>query len=248
MLRTHAVVPVKGLDHAKTRLASVLDAEARRQLASRFVNDTLSKLGASCIERVHVVTAHREVADRARQLGALVVHEPSAVAGGPREGHATLNAALEAGRTAAIDHGAEALLTLPIDLLMLPAFDLDAVLDRVASRDFRGIAIETDDRGDGTNFLLQSPCSALPFCYGKGSHDAHRNQANSLGVEVIAINAVPLRYDLDHPEDPEKLAKALADGEPTLLHHFHTACEIGTALPFLLDTPWAEPLRQAAQR
>ena len=54
-----AIVPFKGLDGAKTRLAAALDAEQRGQLAAEMLERVLAACkGAACIRRTLLVTPH----------------------------------------------------------------------------------------------------------------------------------------------------------------------------------------------
>jgi 2-phospho-L-lactate guanylyltransferase len=64
-----AIVPVKGLDGAKTRLAPVLSAEARARLVVEMLERVLAACaGASAIERTLLVTPDPRLARRGADL------------------------------------------------------------------------------------------------------------------------------------------------------------------------------------
>src|SRR5690606_16566030 len=74
-----ALVPVKPLSLAKSRMRRLPDAD-REALAAAFALDTVSAaLGAASVERVLVVTDDPDVALRVRRLGASVI--PAGVGG-----------------------------------------------------------------------------------------------------------------------------------------------------------------------
>ena len=82
-----AIVPVKRLSDAKTRLAGVLGAAERRELALRLLEIVLRSLRTSgCVDAVLVVTPDAEVARFAAARDGTPVAEEAP----------SLNAALEA--------------------------------------------------------------------------------------------------------------------------------------------------------
>ena len=245
----HALIPVKGLDLAKSRLQHVLTGSERRALASCLLDDTLATLSAiPWIQRVLVVTSNEEVARRAEHAGAVAVAEPP-FEPDPSNPHGPLNAALEAGRHWAMNDGASALTSVPADLPLLPALDSEGLrrdLDRAgqgdATADRPFVGLHTDDQHDGTNLLIQRPSNAIPFRYGIGSFRRHREEALQRGARVIELNDPVFRWDLDHPEAPAEWAVILRRDDATRAL-YHQARERGTALRFLERTDWGAPLR-----
>ena len=100
-----ALIPVKRLRHAKSRLAGVLQPEECAMLSRAMLMDVLTAMDeAECIEHVAVLTDDMAVAELAEQLGHRVITDKSAGAL-----CAGLNAA--AGEIAAA--GADTLLVMP---------------------------------------------------------------------------------------------------------------------------------------
>ncbi|MFI5267285.1 MAG: 2-phospho-L-lactate guanylyltransferase [Chloroflexota bacterium] len=183
-----ALVPAKVLVGAKSRLAAVLDEPERATVALDMLRAVLEQL--RLVRNVHayaVVTSDERAAAVARQLGAIVVAEPS-------EG---LNLALDAGLAWAGEQGAEALLVVLSDLPLALANDLEAV---AGCAEQAQVAIAPSKDG-GTNALLLRPPNAIPFRFGRDSASYHRFEAEKRGLEVAFVDRENLAFDVDTPED-----------------------------------------------
>ena len=72
-----AVLPIRGGEQAKSRLAGLLSAEERKGLALAMAEDVLTALAAApALDRLLVVTGDAVVAALARRFGADVLGEP----------------------------------------------------------------------------------------------------------------------------------------------------------------------------
>lgn len=210
--RTWAVVPIRGLETAKTRLGPDLDPEERRSLVTEMLHRTLvATRDAASIAGTVVVTmdpAAAAIANRHLAIGLL-----ERVPGG-------LNAAIEAARSVAIARGASAVLVLPADLPAVSAAALDelvatareAGVERHASSGNRagadrneaaanGLALVVPDRhGEGTNALLVSPPAAIAPRFGERSRAAHREAARAAHLRHLEVDG-PLSLDVDTAAD-----------------------------------------------
>jgi 2-phospho-L-lactate guanylyltransferase len=178
-----AVVPVKLLALAKSRLASFGDT-ARAELALAFADDVVTAL-LQCprVREVLVVTDDVRAADALRRSRTRVL---------PDRPGAGLNAALRRGADLlAADRPDRGVVALASDLPALQPGDLARVLDQVRGRGF-----VADAEAVGTTVLAAAPGSALDPAYGPGSRRAH---LASGAVELAAPPA--LRRDVDTPED-----------------------------------------------
>jgi len=190
---TWALVPLRGLEDAKTRLGSALDPEERLELVVAMATRTLAATrDAPSIRGTVLVTADPAAADLAARFGArtIVQRLPG------------LNAALREARAMAIDHGATAVLILPIDL---PAISVEAIEDLLADaraiRPGRPMVLAVPDRhGTGTNALLVSPPAAIEPAFGEGSLIAHRDAAAAGDAEFLTATG-PLTFDVDTGAD-----------------------------------------------
>ena len=197
-MRTIAIVPIKALAAAKSRLAAALDPAARAALTLRALGNVLAALDTPGIAARIVVTPDAAVLRAAEVAGAT----------GLRQDGAGLNEGLDEGRAWALAAGAEALLIVLGDLPLLARADVGAILDLA---DRPGVAVFAPDRhGAGTNALLLRPPDALPFAFGVGSLARHRATAAARGLAPRWYDAPGTALDLDTPADLVALDAILA--------------------------------------
>jgi len=175
------VVPIKSFDVAKGRLAHVLSAQARANLARRCAQAVLE---AARPLRVFVACDDEEVASWATANGAQVV----------RVGRPGLNEAAAAGRAAALDAGHERVLIVHSDL---PKPEPLATL----ASEPGDMVIVPDRHQDGTNALVLPTLGEFRFHYGKGSFAAHLAEATLRGWTCAVVERPDLALDLDTPDD-----------------------------------------------
>ena len=166
-----AVLAVKSLDHAKTRLLTeapaagvpLTDAEAgwrtrlpgrRRDLVVAMLCDTVDSVRGAGVEHVVVVTPDDAVLTAAADAGAHGVRES---ADAP-----SLNGALMQGTHAArvLDPAAGTVLLVQADL---PAARADSLREIVDAGARRGLAMVTDHAGDGTALLIRPAAAVEPI-------------------------------------------------------------------------------------
>jgi 2-phospho-L-lactate/phosphoenolpyruvate guanylyltransferase len=186
-----ALVPVKDPVQGKSRLAELLDSSERlalnRQLAQRTFECCAVAFGP---ERTVVVTAADAIAAEASARGLTMVREGSG--GG-------LNAALALAAGHAIRQGAQALVVVPVDLVLITPDALRGVLSSVMEAPV--CLLVPDRHGVGTNLLAVRPARADLFRFGERSLGEHRRAAAEAGVEVRVHADPTLALDLDTPED-----------------------------------------------
>ncbi|WP_336081382.1 2-phospho-L-lactate guanylyltransferase [Nocardia sp. SSK8] len=186
----HAVMAVKHIGRAKSRLAEVLTAEQRGQLVLAMFADTVVAVTAVPeVFSLTVVTPDPRVAARAGELGAHVLAEPTGAAD-------PLNAALAAAARDVRDrYGPVALLAVQADLPALRPAELTELLT-AAPDGARSVVI--DHTGTGTAALLvRDPTAALDPRFGADSARAHRAQ----GAHPLPGHWPGLRHDVDTPAD-----------------------------------------------
>ena len=184
-----AVVPVKDLQGTKSRLAPVLNPAGRAGLTIYMMCRVISALQEGGIKSVCVVSPDRLVLQKAEEKGASVSLQ---------EGEG-LNPALEEGRRWAVEQGASALLVLPADLPLIDAEDIKAVVSACGAAPSG--AISPDAARTGTNALMLRPPDALPFAFGAGSFEAHRQAARERDVPLTIVERDHLSFDLDTAGD-----------------------------------------------
>jgi 2-phospho-L-lactate/phosphoenolpyruvate guanylyltransferase len=214
--RIVAIVPVRSLSGAKTRLGEPLDPEERAELVLALLDRTIAAaLASRRLCGVTVVSQDPELLRRARAMGAGAVlqrsdglneglEEARAQAGllglGPGPAGAGAACSASAGATAAT-----AILVLPADLPLVVADAIDQVVQAAADRGPHApggavVVLVPDRHGTGTNALLLSPPEAIPFRFGEESRAAHRAAAAAAGAAYVEVDG-PLGFDVDTPED-----------------------------------------------
>jgi 2-phospho-L-lactate guanylyltransferase len=189
--RVVAVVPVGTLDGAKSRLGETLDAEERRDLATRLLSRTLeAALATPGIDEVLVVTPDDEVRQLAARAGARPIRQRS-------QG---LNAGLRQARDEVLAAGADALLVVPIDLPLISPEALQKVLAPLDDPSRPLVVLVPDRHGRGTNALLVAPPDAIEFGFGGDSRRAHAACAADAGARFVELDG-PLSLDVDTPAD-----------------------------------------------
>jgi 2-phospho-L-lactate/phosphoenolpyruvate guanylyltransferase len=202
--RLHVVIPLRSLAGGKLRLGDVVDAEERETLLLGMLLQEIDivQRWPAC-HQLHVVTADAEIADLVAAAGARPVLQP---AGG-------LNEAIVLARGDALAAGATALLVLPADLPYLTREALDRMLEAadaaIAAGSARPIVViaPSDARG-GTNALLLSPPRTIDPSFGPSSLEAHIRNAAAADATVQLVTDDALGFDLDTPEDLERLEPA----------------------------------------
>jgi 2-phospho-L-lactate guanylyltransferase len=195
--RLVALVPVRGLEAAKSRLGEALDAEERQALVEQLLARTIAAAaGVPGVAAVAVVSPDPAALALATGLGAVAVRQAG-------EG---LNEGLAVGRDRAVADGAGALLVVPADLPGVSAAALAAVVAVAHATAAEGpagrpvVVLVTDRAGVGTNALLLAPPGAIPFRFGPGSRAAHAAAARAAGAAYVEVVG-PLDLDLDTPDD-----------------------------------------------
>lgn len=182
-----AVVPVKRLAHAKSRLAERA-GEHREQLALALATDTVTAaLACPRVQALIVVTDDPVAAPVLADAGARVV---------PDEPDSGLNPALRHGAaTAATTATPARIAALSADLPALRPHELARALDAAASD---VPAFVPDTAGTGTTMYASRPGRAFAPEFGNGSR--HRHAASGV-TELIVDGIDSVRRDVDTAED-----------------------------------------------
>lgn len=197
-----AVVPVKTLPSAKSRLLPWLDRASVERLAIAMLGDVLETLQqVRQLDRIAVATPDPRLADVARKAGAEVLS--TSVDG--------LNPAVEAACAVLAPTADDAALVVLGDVAGAQAVDIEALLGAVAQH---GVALAPSNDG-GTSALLRAPRDIIPAAFGPDSARAHRELAASAGAAFEAIALPSLAIDIDEREDLEKFASSGPTGRRT---------------------------------
>ncbi len=186
----YAIIPVKPLHRAKSRLARALKAPTRAALVRSIFSRTLDVIAqVERIDGVIVVSRDLTILELARQRDAITLMESDS----------GLNPAITQAAQWAAQHYARAVIVIPVDLPLITAADLDEMIDRAEEETC--IVIAPDRHEDGTNVLLVRPPDAIHFSYGPASFTAHRSQAAAHGLIVHEYRSATTSFDIDVPDD-----------------------------------------------
>jgi 2-phospho-L-lactate/phosphoenolpyruvate guanylyltransferase len=194
-----AIVPVKTLDAAKSRLGRLLDNDERSRLALWLLGRVVGALTESeAVAAIAVVSPDDAVLSWARHAGLVALRQEAG----------ELNAAVTLGATWAKHVGAGALLVTLGDLPFVAGGEVRALiaqgrgLARRHADERSGVAVLAPDRaGTGTNALFAAPPLALPFAFGDGSRARFTALALERRVALETFEAPGTAFDLDSESD-----------------------------------------------
>ena len=200
------MLPMRTVSGGKARLGEALDAEEREELVLGLLLSTLAVIAdwPRC-GRIHLVSPDPVLGAATTLAGAdVVIHRQ------PGEG---LNEGIVMGIAAAMVDGACSVLVLPGDLPYLSVAALDElVLAADAGLAAAGggplVAIAPSDARSGTNALLLRPPDVIEPLFGSDSFEAHLRAAEAADAAVQVVSDPALGFDLDTPEDLERLDPA----------------------------------------
>jgi 2-phospho-L-lactate guanylyltransferase len=189
-----ALVPIKSFGSAKSRLEGLLTRTECARLAEEMARDVLMALHAAPdITGIAILGDEPRLAPLAAAVNATLHTEQ------PGEDY---RAALGRVARELTTRGARHLLVVPADLPALSAGDVQALLAEHRS----GVTICPAAEDGGTNALLLSPPTAIPFLYGPDSAARHTAAAEAAGVPVRTVSIPGFARDVDSPEDLRWLA------------------------------------------
>ena len=191
------LVPVKNLNGAKQRLASLLTQQQRTELARSMLKDVCHALSeVPSPPAVALVTSDEYASRLARQCGFETIHDDENLG----ETEAIAMATQQAEK-----RGADFSLVIPGDIPLVTADEIAAVL---AAAPAAGTVLVPAADGRGTNAILRRPCALIPCRFGNDSFLPHRAAARATQKEVVVLEGLPgIALDVDRPEDLEELAE-----------------------------------------
>jgi 2-phospho-L-lactate guanylyltransferase len=185
-----AILPVKRLDRAKSRLASMLEPSEREELAWAMFRDVLDTLNSvQGLGGTIVVTNDAKAADFARTCGAVTLPDPR---------DAGISAAVQCGLAWLSARNASGAIVVPGDIPFATPREIAAVIDRLRI----GTAVLVPAARDGgTNILAMSPPGAFPVAYGENSFVRHLAAARDGGIEAHVLLLDGAGHDIDVSSD-----------------------------------------------
>ena len=188
-----AIIPVKSLSEAKSRLATHLTLRQRENLVLDMLHHVLQALRESnVLEQVSVVSSDQRVLRQAQAWGAQAVVEEM-------PGH---NAALHAAALQELAAGTSALLTIAADLPLLHPSDIRVL---VAQSALYPVVLASSRDGTGTDAILVRPPLAIPYLFGENSLQRYQQAARQWQLDSTIYHSIGLSLDIDTIDDLDDL-------------------------------------------
>jgi len=205
-----AIIPVKPLRVAKSRLSEVLSPEDRQRFAESMLRHVLSVVSnVPQVTGTLVISRDNKALSIAREYGAHTVQE---------SGNPELNVALMRATQVIASWRSSAVLVLPADLPLIAPEDVAGIIALGVRTP--AIVIATDRNQDGTNALFLRPPGLIPYAYGTGSYQRHVNLGLEAGANVQEYHSERLVLDIDLPEDIVRYNEIIGSGDPKSIEVF----------------------------
>lgn len=188
-MNLHAIVPVKALPLAKSRLAPSLAPAGRRALVLEMLGRVLRTLNHPAITTIWLSSADPLLLAVGIAWGACPLYDTAG----------ELNGALEQARSTAWAAGATALLVVPADIPLINSEDVDSLVAALANG--ADVVLAPDGSGSGTNALALQRHAELPFRFGSASALHHQAEATVRGLRTDRIFSATLAFDIDLPSN-----------------------------------------------
>jgi 2-phospho-L-lactate guanylyltransferase len=196
-----ALIPVKALHEAKSRLAGSLTQEQRKTLVLDMLHHVITTLLAShVLAGVTVVSPDALVLEKVAGWGARAQIEEE-------QGH---NPALHAAALRELAMGVTALLTISADLPLLHAYDVQGMIEQSRLHD---VVLAPSWEGTGTNALLVRPPLVLPYLFGVDSLQRYLMEAKKERLSSVLYNSIGMALDVDTIDNVEMFQSYEAEGK-----------------------------------
>jgi 2-phospho-L-lactate/phosphoenolpyruvate guanylyltransferase len=199
------LLPIKDLRQAKQRLAPLLNAEERFALAEAMLADTIRAVrGVRRAQKIFVVTNYIPAMQAAEANGWELLYE---------ERQISESVSVDAASRSCAERGVTSLLRLPLDVPLVQASDIDALLAVECAAP--AVVIVPSRDGTGTNAILRTPPALFPSHFGSGSFAKHCGEAERAGAQIVVRRNARLEMDVDDEADLRALVRLDLRGTET---------------------------------
>jgi 2-phospho-L-lactate/phosphoenolpyruvate guanylyltransferase len=190
------LLPVKNLANAKQRLASVLEQQARTELAQAMLTDVVTAIAAYAGDEVSLTSSDPFAIELAGQYGFHIIRD---------ESNLSETDAIEMATRVCESRGIESTLVIPGDIPLIEAADIRAIYD--SSPDIGSVLVPSKDKR-GTNAVLRRPAALFPLRFGNDSFMPHLAAAIATNKSCVVLSLPGIALDIDAPGDLRELAQA----------------------------------------
>jgi 2-phospho-L-lactate guanylyltransferase len=188
-MKTFALVPVKELGAAKSRLQECLSPDCRSGILIAMLRDVLEAL-----EGLSIIVISPE--DISCMLDDNIIFRKQT------RGR-NLNNAVQEANEFAIDLGADSTLFVPADMPLMDKKDVAKVLE--VGKEHNVVITKAYD--GGTGILFRRPPDIMDSCFTENSFNDHLHKARRSGLRPFILTRDHLSFDIDTRDDLEELIK-----------------------------------------
>ncbi len=183
-----AVVPIKGFDAPKQRLAGVLSPDERGALAEHMLRDVLAALTA--LDGVVVISGDEGALNAARGAGVRVMKE---------RGPGGYSAAVGQAGEVLAGEGIGAMMHVPGDVPLITAAEVAQIAEMDVTAP--GACVVPSRDHDGTNCLAMWPPDLMQPAFGPDSFNRHCQMLRDCAVVPNVLELDGFALDIDTPDD-----------------------------------------------
>jgi 2-phospho-L-lactate guanylyltransferase len=182
-----ALIPLKKLQHAKSRLAHMLTLEQRRELVLSMLTHVINKLQeTNLFTDILIVTKEDTIAEQFKNVS--IVHVPE---DGQNEELAS-----------AVETVPESILTISADLSLLTVKDIQKMQELMQTSD---VVLAPSKEGTGTNAVWARNAALVPFVFGPHSFSRFQHEAKKKNLQVAIYDSHSIAFDIDTIEDLQQI-------------------------------------------
>ncbi|HET7643354.1 MAG TPA: 2-phospho-L-lactate guanylyltransferase [Nitrososphaeraceae archaeon] len=186
-----AVIPVKSLHSAKSRLSPFLTLQQRKNLALLLLNATIKTVKASRFVSDIIVVSSDNIIEYLSLKNSLKFIKDA--------DNGVNNAVILADRYC-IENEIDANIIIPNDIPFLSFRSIDQICF-ISEKYSKCVIICTSKRFDGTNILFRKPPGVIKTFYDNDSYANHLNEAKKLNIPIELLDQANLRFDIDTKDD-----------------------------------------------
>ena len=191
MKKIAAVIPMKNLHYAKSRLSNILTLQQRKELVLFLFNITIKTLKKSkFISEIIVVSSDKTIEKFSFKNGLIFIKDLD---------NGVNNAIIFADRYC-VQNNIDANIVIPHDLPFISVKEIDYICN-ISEKYPKCVIICPSKRFDGTNILFRKPPSVIATFYDNNSYLNHLKEAEKFNIPLESINLDNLMFDIDTRED-----------------------------------------------
>jgi 2-phospho-L-lactate/phosphoenolpyruvate guanylyltransferase len=191
MKKIAAVIPMKNLHYAKSRLSTILTLQQREKLVLFLFNITIRTLKKSqFISEIVVVSSDITIERLSFKNGLKFI----------KDFDSGVNNAVILADHYCIDNDIDANIIIPQDLPFISVKEIDYICN-ISEKYPKCVIICPSKRFDGTNILFRKPPTVITTFYDNNSYFNHLKEAQKFNIPIELLNFDNLMFDIDTKED-----------------------------------------------